>query len=47
MSHLGHIAFLFYVSVALTALFVTSMAISITAFSLKRFLVGLVGREPE
>jgi len=36
------IAFLFYGSVALTA-----MAVFVTAFSLYRFFIGLVGREPE
>lgn len=38
-------AFLFYVSIALAALFVTCMAIFITAFCLKRFFFGLAGRE--
>ena len=36
------IAFLFYGSVALTA-----MAVFVAAFSLYRFFIGLVGREPE
>lgn len=40
-------AFVLYLTIVLAALFVTTMAIGLTLFCLKRFIVGLAGGEVE